>query len=75
MLVITRKKGESIHIGNEIELTVLDVRNGRARIGILCPREIAILRHELIGRERVKREPLGRMNLQATKQLQEPQEK
>lgn len=48
MLVITRKKGESVHIGNEIELTILDVRNGRARIGILCPREIAILRRELI---------------------------
>lgn len=74
MLVITRKKGESIHIGNEIELTVLDVRNGRARIGILCPREIAILRREVIGRERRTREPdLGGMHLQATQQLQAPQ--
>ena len=57
MLVITRKKGESIHIGNEIELTLLDVRDGRARIGINCPREIPILRHELIGHEQSTREP------------------
>lgn len=75
MLVITRKKGETIHIGNEIELTVLDVRKGRARIGINCPREIPIRRREVIGRERVPRElELEEIRLQATQWFQVPQE-
>jgi carbon storage regulator len=75
MLVITRKKGESIRIGNEIELTVLEVRDGRARIGINGPREIRILRQELIGRKQTNGKPdLGGLESQDAQPLHEPLE-
>ncbi len=47
MLVLSRKQGEKIRIGNEIEIEVLSVRGSRVRLGISCPIEIAIQRGEL----------------------------
>jgi carbon storage regulator len=47
MLVLTRKNGESIRIGENIEVTILSVKGARVRVGITCPREIAIRRGEL----------------------------
>jgi carbon storage regulator len=49
MLVLTRKVGERICIGEDIVLTVTAVENGRVRIGIDAPRSIPILREELCG--------------------------
>lgn len=48
MLVLSRKIGERIFIGGEIELQVLSIRGGRVRLGINCPRDIPILRSELL---------------------------
>jgi carbon storage regulator len=47
MLVLARKKGESILIGESIEISILDVANDIIKIGITAPREIGILRKEL----------------------------
>jgi len=47
MLVLTRKKSESIRIADEIEVVVLAVQGRRVRLGISCPREIPVHRHEL----------------------------
>jgi carbon storage regulator len=47
MLVLTRKSGESIRIGENIELTILSVKGSRVRIGINCPNEVPIRRGEL----------------------------
>ncbi|SFJ26818.1 carbon storage regulator, CsrA [Paenibacillus sp. UNC496MF] len=47
MLVLSRKKGETIMIGNDIELTVLDVSADGVKLGIAAPKEIGILRKEL----------------------------
>src|SRR5262245_4089540 len=47
MLVLTRKLGESIHIGADVVLTVLDVRPGRIRLGIAAPLSVRIQRGEL----------------------------
>jgi len=47
MLVISRKKGESLLIGDNIEITVVKVENGSVKIAINAPREISILRSEL----------------------------
>jgi carbon storage regulator len=47
MLVLTRKNNESIMIGNEIELTILNLEGDRVRIGIKAPSNIDIHRKEL----------------------------
>lgn len=47
MLVLTRGKDETIMIGDQIEVTVLEVRGDRVRIGIRAPHEIAIHRKEV----------------------------
>jgi carbon storage regulator CsrA len=52
MLVLSRKNGESIRIGNEIEVKIVGIRNGQVRIAIDCPREISILREELTANRR-----------------------
>jgi carbon storage regulator len=47
MLVLTRKPGESIIIGNDIVVTVLEVRSDQIRIGIDAPRSISVHREEV----------------------------
>ncbi len=48
MLVLTRKPGQQIAIGDDIMVTVLQSNNGRVRLGISAPREVPILREELL---------------------------
>jgi carbon storage regulator len=48
MLVLSRKVGERIHIGNDVIVTVLSVRGGRVRLGIEAPDGIQIKRQELL---------------------------
>lgn len=48
MLVLKRKLGESIRIGPDIIITIVDVDRGSVRVGIDCPREIPIYRTELL---------------------------
>lgn len=47
MLVITRKEGESILIGEDIEITISKISDGSAKVAINAPREMTILRKEL----------------------------
>ena len=47
MLVLTRKKHQSIMIGENIEISVLDVIGDKVRIGIQAPREISVFRKEV----------------------------
>lgn len=47
MLVLTRKPDQSIMIGGEIEITILEVRGEQVRVGIRAPRSIAIHRKEI----------------------------
>jgi carbon storage regulator len=48
MLVLTRKAGERLIIGDNIALTVVSVRNGQVRLGIEAPREIPVHRQEVL---------------------------
>ncbi len=48
MLVLSRKLGEKIYIGDNICITVVDVDRGKIRLGIEAPRDIPIYRHELV---------------------------
>ncbi|MDO5291520.1 MAG: carbon storage regulator CsrA [bacterium] len=47
MLALTRKVGESIIIGKDIEITVLEVKGEQVKIGINAPKEISIYRKEI----------------------------
>jgi carbon storage regulator len=47
MLVLSRKLGESIHIGDKIKITVMRIQGSRIRLAIDAPAEIRILRGEL----------------------------
>jgi carbon storage regulator len=48
MLVLSRKLGEKIFIGDNICITVVDIDRGKIRLGIEAPREVAIYRQELL---------------------------
>lgn len=50
MLVLARKAGEAVQIGDEVELRVLSVSGKRVRLGLICPRGITIMRAEIICR-------------------------
>jgi carbon storage regulator len=47
MLVLTRKNGESIKIGDDIEITIISSKNDQVKIGINAPKNIEILRKEI----------------------------
>ena len=47
MLVLSRQKDESIMIGDEVEITIVDVRGDKVRLGINAPRSIAVHRREI----------------------------
>ena len=47
MLVITRKAGQAIRIGDDVTITVLDVAGSTVRIGIDAPTEIPVFRQEI----------------------------
>lgn len=47
MLALTRKKGESLVINNNIEITILEIRGEQIKIGISAPKEVSIYRKEV----------------------------
>jgi carbon storage regulator len=47
MLILTRKKNETIHIGDDILITIVRVSGNNVRIGVSAPRETPVLRTEL----------------------------
>jgi carbon storage regulator len=47
MLVLSRKRGEGIAIGNGITVTVLATDGGRVKLGIVAPREVPVHREEV----------------------------
>lgn len=51
MLVLSRKKGETVHIGDNVTVTVLDSRGKRVWIGLEAPQHVRILRQEVLERD------------------------
>lgn len=47
MLALTRKKGESLVINNNIEVTILEIRGDQIKLGLSAPRDVSIYRKEV----------------------------
>lgn len=50
MLLLTRRVGESINIGDDIKITILSVNGKQVRIGVNAPREVSVHREEIYKR-------------------------
>ncbi len=54
MLILTRRVGESVVIGDEVSVTILGVKGNQVRIGVTAPMDVAVHRQEIY--ERIKKE-------------------
>lgn len=59
MLILTRRVNETIKIGADISITIVDVKGGKVRIGVVAPRDIVVHREEIY--ERIRRGELERL--------------
>ena len=57
MLMLTRRVGETVMIGDEVTITVLGVKGNQVRVGINAPKSVAVHREEIY--ERIKRDQQG----------------
>lgn len=70
MLALTRKKGESLVLNNNIEVTVLEIRGDQVKLGVKAPREVPVYRKEVYMQIQKENEAAASVeNLEALKKL------
>ena len=70
MLALTRKKGESLVINNNIEISILEVRGDQIKIGITAPKDVPIYRKEVYKQiQEENRAPVSAEGLEALKKM------
>jgi len=78
MLVLSRQRDESIMIGDDVEITIVDVRGDKVRLGITAPKQIPVHRREIydaIQREKAqKAEAEGQVPPQPSDEAPKPEE-
>ncbi len=67
MLILTRKVGQKLRIGDDIEVSILDVKGKQVRVGIVAPKGVPIFREEVL--ERIEEE-----NVRATQHIPDANE-
>ena len=55
MLILSRRRGESVKVGDEVTVTVLDIRGNQVRLGFTAPANVAVHREEVYKRIRAER--------------------
>ena len=60
MLILTRRVGETVMIGNDVTVTILGVKGNQVRVGINAPKNVTVHREEIY--ERIKREQQGNLS-------------
>jgi len=75
MLILTRRVGESLMIGDEVSVTVLGVKGNQVRIGVSAPKEVAVHRQEIYERIRREQSEEGASGTKASRGLVEQQQK
>ncbi len=63
MLILTRRVGESLVVGDDVTLTVLGVKGNQVRIGVNAPKEVSVHREEIY--QRIRREKNGDLDTAA----------
>jgi len=71
MLILTRRVGETLMIGDEVTVTVLGVKGNQVRIGVNAPRDVPVHREEIY--ERIKREQAQTATQEGDVEPQPPQ--
>lgn len=69
MLVLSRKKGETIHIGNDIEIKILAIEGEQVKIGIVAPKSVKVHRSEVFEAIQEQNKAALVQNLDLLKQL------
>lgn len=70
MLALTRKKGESLVLNNDIEVTILEIRGDQVKLGIKAPKKVPVYRKEVYLQIQKENEAAASVeNLAALKQL------
>lgn len=70
MLALTRKKGETLVLNNDIEVTVLEIRGDQVKLGIKAPRQVPVYRKEVYLQIQKENEAAASVeNLEALKKL------
>lgn len=73
MLILTRRVGESLMVGDDVTITVLGVKGNQVRIGVNAPKDVSVHREEIY--QRIQREKLNKLeNLQAPPSHKTPYE-
>ncbi len=69
MLALTRKKGESIIIGDDIEIVILGVSKDQVKLGVVAPKDVTIHRKEIYDLIQSENEAAVNVNVDVLKQL------
>ncbi len=67
MLILTRKMGESLKIGDEVTVTVLGTKGNQVRLGVEAPKEVAVHRVEIYDRIKTEAAGLHEFNVEIAK--------
>ena len=70
MLALSRKSGESIMIGSDIEITILEVKGEQVKIGIAAPKQVPVYRKEIyVEIQQANREAVAQLDVENLKKL------